>query len=260
MISIRRSREGSLQNFFVTNAITDKGAISSVDNAHISPLYLYPDDTDSQHSLFGKSPALRGRRPSLSPVFIADFESRLDLKFIPDSTGDLKQTFGPEDVFHYMYAVFHSPTYRQRYAEFLKIDFPRLPLTRDVALFRKLAAKGKELVGLHLLEKNVLGANGRPPLPKFTGRGNNTVATGFPKHENNIVRINAQQGFEGVPEQVWEFQVGGYQVCHKWLKDRRGRELSTEDKAHYAQIAVALQETIRLMKEIDLAIPGWPLE
>ncbi len=94
----------------------------------------------------------------------------------------------------------------------------------------------------------------------FTGRGDNVVASGYPKYEDETVWINDEQGFAGVPEAVWEFHIGGYQVCHKWLKDRRGRELSAEDKAHYAKIVVALKETIRLMEEIDEAIPGWPME
>ena len=93
-----------------------------------------------------------GQRPNLNPEFVADFEKRLGLFFVSDGKGDLKKTFGPEDVFNYIYAVFHSPTYRSRYAEFLKSDFPRAPLTSDVNLFRSLCGLGAELVALHLLE------------------------------------------------------------------------------------------------------------
>ena len=92
------------------------------------------------------------RRPNLNPEFIKDFSEKLGLKFIEDGKGDLEETFGPEDIFNYAYAVFHSPTYRTRYAEFLKIDFPRLPLTSDKELFKALAEKGAELVSLHLME------------------------------------------------------------------------------------------------------------
>ncbi|MDE3091923.1 MAG: hypothetical protein KGJ80_21330, partial [Chloroflexota bacterium] len=123
-------------------------------------------------------------------------------------------------------------------------------------LFRALAAKGAELVALHLMESPTL----KKPITEFVGKGDSIVAVGYPKYEKKTVWINGEQGFEGVPQNVWEFQIGGYQVCHKWLKDRRSRKLSAEDKTHYAKIVVALKETIRLMKEIDVAIPGWPIE
>lgn len=181
----------------------------------------------------------------------------MSLKFTSDGVGDLKKTIGPEDIFYYIYSIFHAPTYRTRYAEFLKIDFPRLPLTKNFELFRTLVSKGKELVKLHLLEVVPKA------IAKFKGRGDSVVASGYPKYEDETVRINEGQGFEGVPEEVWNFHVGGYQVCSKWLKDRRGRELSAEDKTHYAKVVTALKETIQLMEEIDEAIEaagGWPLK
>ena len=183
----------------------------------------------------------------------------LKMEFTSDGTGDLRKTFGPEDVFHYMYAVFHSPTYRSRYAEFLKIDFPRLPLTSNVALFRQLCGLGKELVGLHLLE-----VEGQKSKVKFSAvRGQSSVvAKGYPKYDDGKVYINAEAHFAGVPEDVWEFHIGGYQVCEKWLKDRRERELSAEDIVHYGKVVSALGETIRIMKEVDAAIEvngGWPV-
>ncbi|MGA2588250.1 MAG: type ISP restriction/modification enzyme [Candidatus Aminicenantales bacterium] len=162
----------------------------------------------------------------------------------------------PEDIFNYAYAVFHSPTYRTRYAEFLKIDFPRLPLTSSLKLFRALAAKGEELVALHLLES-----------PKV-----NDFITGFPIKGDNVVEkvqyadkdkrvwINKTQYFSGVPKAVWEFHIGGYQVCEKWLKDRKGRKLSYDDIQHYQKIVIALNETIRLMAKIDALIPSWPID
>jgi hypothetical protein len=231
----------------------------------------------------------------------------------PYATG----TFGPEDVFNYIYAVFHSPTYRARYAEFLKRDFPPVPLTSDVNLFRALCAKGAELVALHLLESPKL-AN---PIARFPVKGSNQVEKGFPNYvapgqpepgtgkpvKQGRVYINAvaasyarryygvrelppalQSGgkppqsktgedtsplqaaahraalqgqyFEGVPPEVWDFHIGGYQVCEKCLKDRRGRTLTYEDLEHYSKVVTALKETIRLMSEIDAAIPKWPIE
>lgn len=175
---------------------------------------------------------------------------------------DLSSTFGPEDIFNYIYAVFHSPTYRQRYAEFLKIDFPRVPMTSSPQLFRRLCILGEELVALHLLESPYLSQL----ITRYPVVGDNIVEKGFPKfvaYEEGApgyVYINESQYFEGVPKEVWEFHVGGYRVCEKWLKDRRGRQLSFDDLMHYQKVVVALKETIRLMAEIDKAIPGWPIE
>ncbi|GAB4549393.1 MAG: hypothetical protein OHK0023_13830 [Anaerolineae bacterium] len=157
----------------------------------------------------------------------------------------------PESIFHYAYAVFHSPHYRARYAEFLKIDYPRLPLPKDRAEFERLAALGAQLVALHLLEA-------APPHPaKFPVAGENAVADNAPRYEpiSERVYINATQYFEGVPREVWAFQVGGYQVCEKWLKDRRGRVLSYADCKHYGQIVGALAETRRIMAAIDSPLP-----
>jgi len=160
-----------------------------------------------------------------------------------------------EDIFRYAYAVFHSPSYRTRYAEFLKIDFPRLPLTSSLELFCALAALGGELVALHLMESPKLNQH----ITKFVGKGNNAVIK--VRYEDQTVWINSTQGFHGVPENVWQFHIGGYQVCEKWLKDRKGRLLSADDIQHYHRIVVALYETIHLMAEIDEAIAahgGWP--
>lgn len=202
------------------------------------------------------------RIPNLNPDFISRLASRLGLKFVSDGHGDLVTTFGPEDIFDYIYAVFHSPTYRKRYAESLKIDFPRVPLTSNHGLFRKLCALGRELVGLHLLESSEVARL----ITSYPETGDNFVEKGFPKfavYEEGkpvYVFINKTQYFKGVPKEVWDFHVGGYQVCEKWLKDRRGRKLSFDDLMHYQKVVVALKETIRLMKEIDKAIPDWPMK
>ncbi len=198
-----------------------------------------------------------GRRPNLNPAFVQEFSEKLGLQFIEDGQGDLAQTFGPEDIFNYAYAVFHSPTYRTRYAEFLKIDFPRLPLTSDKKLFKLLAEKGAELVTLHLMESPALNNL----ITGYPVTGSNEVEKVTYDEKTQRVYINKEQYFQGVPPGVWDFHIGGYQVCHKWLKDRKGRVLSKGDIAHYQKIVVALAETIRLMKEIDEDIEkygGWP--
>jgi hypothetical protein len=170
----------------------------------------------------------------------------------------------PEDIFHYAYAVFHSPGYRSRYAEFLKIDFPRLPLTGNLELFRALARLGGELVALHLLEFKEGSVRVPPASTSFiSGQNARAPLVEKPTWSDDTVWIDKKQtiGFHGVPENVWNFHIGGYQVCHKWLKDRKGRTLSAEDIAHYQKIVIALTETIRLMAEIDAVIEthgGWP--
>jgi predicted helicase len=208
--------------------------------SYLAPFYIYSETNQSQQISL-----LEDRQLNFSSAFIKNVE--LELGYIP----------APEDIFYYIYAIFYCPNYRIRYAEFLKIDFPRVPLTSNNALFRQLAKYGEDLVALHLMESRKLDTL----ITQFEGNPNPAVDAGHPKYLNGKVTINKKgDGFTGVPEEVWNFYVGGYQVCHKWLKDRKGRTLSPEDITHYQRIVVALQETIRLMQQIDAAIPGWPLE
>jgi len=239
---------------------------------YVFPLYLYRSNDNhhqkkyKQTSLFNESltiePAVR--LPNISPEFISELEKKFRLNFTLEQTGDLQNTFGPLDIFNYVYCILHSPAYRQRYAEFLKIDFPRLPITSNLEFFSQLCKLGSQLVALHLLEDSRL-QQGAPELEQvqFHFDPGVSVAAGFPKYEYGRVLVNREQYFEGVPEEVWSFYIGGYQVCHKWLKDRRGRQLSAEDILHYKKIVVALGETIRLMEQIDEAIDehgGWPIQ
>ena len=235
-------------------------SIKTKEQNYTFPLYLYPNPNKMQ--LDGEDEWPRGkdgRRPNLNRAFIQEMEARLGLAFMPEGDGasNTPDTFTPEDVFHYVYAVFHCPTYRERYAEFLKIDFPRLPLTSDVALFRELCKHGEQLVQLHLLK----GIGFKQFITTFPVKGDSQVAARHPQYNEAETRvyINSKQYFEGVPAAVWEFHVGGYQVLQKWLKDRKGRQLSADDIKHYQRIVVALKETITIMNVIDAAIPEWPL-
>lgn len=184
------------------------------------------------------------------------FESNIKPQFLSTIANLLAiEKIDSLDFFFYAYAILHSQTYRKRYASFLKSDFPRLPLTPSLELFQTLIVFGDELVSLHLMESPKLNK----PVTKFMGKGDNEVAkVGY---ENQTVWINSAQGFQSVAEAVWNFHIGGYQVCEKWLKDRKGRVLSNEDINHYHKIVVAISETIRLMDEIDRVIEkhgGWP--
>jgi len=263
----RQVRTPQVSHFLVADTPADFHALET---AHASltvfPLYVYDWQEQEDGVLFSLGNG--GPRPNLSAELIAEVSHRLLLDFISHGEGDLESTFGPEDIFHYMYAVFHSPTYRERYAEFLKIDFPRLPLTSDLGLFRALAEKGEELVALHLMESPALDHL----ITTFPIKGSNEVEKVRYAEETSEVSedlgglsrgrvyINKTQYFEGVEREVWEFHIGGYQVLHKWLKDRKGRTLSYDDVTHYGKIVVALKETMRLMGEIDEVIPSWPIE
>jgi hypothetical protein len=198
------------------------------------------------------------RRANLAPKFVEQFAGKLAMRFVSEGKGDRRRSVGPEDLFDYIYAMLHSPRYRKRYADFLKTDFPRIPLTSNKELFRGLVRLGGELVALHLLEAEVF-KDRRNFVTSFPVAGSDVVERVRYDTKNERVSINKEQYFEGVPKEVWEFQVGGYQVSEKWLKDRKGRALSDDDKTHYHKVILALSETIRLMSEIDAAIASWPI-
>jgi hypothetical protein len=257
----RPQAPGNFTYAYCTRMIGDQCVAASKSggggNSFQFPLYVLSSERGS--GLFdegGESGAAWLRKSNLAFEFTAEMEQKLGLEFVPDGTGDLKATFGPEDVFNYIYAVFHSPTYRKRYAEFLKIDFPRVPLTSDKALFRKLVALGGELVGLHLLESPAVNEF----VTKYPKKGADTVERVDFLDDKKRVYINSDQYFEGVKPEWWEFHIGGYQVLQKWLKDRKGRKLAHDDITHYQRVVKAIKETIRLMAEIDKAIPKWPIE
>ncbi len=221
---------------------------------HVFPLYIYPDPGRESLDFDGVE-----RKPNLAAEFVGELSKSLHLQFVVDGHGDLEKTLGPEDVFHYAYAVFHSPTYRERYAEFLKRDFPQLPLTTDLDLFSELVQWGAELVSLHLMRAPYLDN----PFTTFPQSGSNVMEKAKYDPEEKRVYINKEkQYFDKVPEETWHFRVGGYQVLDKWLKDRKGRVLSTEDIEHYRKVVAALHETQQIMQEIDEVIEahgGWPL-
>jgi predicted helicase len=161
----------------------------------------------------------------------------------------------------------HSETAAEKYAEFLKVDFPRLPLTGSLELFLTLNGLGDELVALHLLESpkldhvNTTHTGPRNPEVGRVSWSDEAVWLDAATTKKGHSAKPSSIGFHGVPEAVWNFHIGGYQVCQKWLKDRKDRTLSDDDIIHYQKIVVALSETIRLMREIDEVIEqhgGWP--
>ena len=269
LITTRQTRD--LWGALATSRIIAHKTCSAYDINSLFPLYLYPGVGRADRALFSRwTKGKDGRTPNLDSGFVEKTAAATGLRFVSDGCGDLRKTFGPEDILAWIYAVFYSPTYRKRYEAQLKLDFPRVPLPRSAELFRELTETGHELLVLHMLESPKVGK----PIVTYTGpRYPEVGRVGWSDGRVwlDASKTNARKGhratkpgtiwFQSVPEKVWDFQIGGYQVCHKWLKDRKGRTLSDEDIAHYQKIVVVLNETIHIMAEIDEVIAdygSWP--
>jgi predicted helicase len=207
---------------------------------NLFPLYLYPDA--DRHDLFTHLEST-GRRPNLNLHIIAALASAHGREPTP------------EEIFDYVYAVLYAPAYRERYAEFLRMDFPRIPFTADRDVFAALASLGSRLTALHLLKSPELDT----PTARFAGAGDGLVAKSKGLHYDagaQRVYINPTQYFAPVPAAAWQYQIGGYQVCQKWLKDRQERQLSLEEVRAYCRIVTALARTVEIQSEIDAFYPA----
>ena len=244
LVTTRRSTGRPFDNFFVSDRPVEYKAGSHDRNTQVFPLYLY----SAAH-----------RQPNINPAFVSDAERRLRMKFTGDGRGDLTATFGPEDIFHYAYAVFHCPAYRKRYAEFLNLEFPRLPVTRNKKLFAELVATGAELVDLHLLRATAPTESANRGI-KYRGSGSNRVERVHYVESSGRVNINDGQYFEVIGKSIWEMEVCGYRPAKDWLSARKQRRLVADEIQHYMRIIIALRETVRIMKLLDRMIDGWPLE
>jgi len=239
---------------FITKQIIESSYVSNRTSEITSafPLYLHPQET-GQQSLDDNEEGQR--KPNLNDEVVQQIAKNIGLTFTPEKE-EAKGTFAPIDILDYIYAVLHSPSYREKYREFLKTDFPRVPYPKDKKTFRQLVRLGGELRTIHLLEN--------PRVEQFV--------TSYPKDGDNIISrkivkkdfeitdkrkkvgriwINDEQCFDKIPVTAWEFHIGGYQPAQKWLNDRKGRELSFDDILHYQKIIVALVETGKLMKKAD---------
>jgi predicted helicase len=220
LLTVKRQTSFDFQHVFVSKLVAERCVVSlqTGEVGYIFPLYLYSEDGS--------------RTPNLKKEIIDELEKIVGKIF-------------PEDLFDYIYAILHSPSYREKYKEFLKIDFPRVPYPKDTKTFKKLVVFGAELRSLHLLES--------PKVNQFVTTypiaGSDTVER--LAYKDGRVFINAEQYFGNVPEIAWIFFIGGYQPAQKWLKDRKGRTLTNTDIEHYQKIIVALAETNRIMEEID---------
>jgi len=202
----------------VANCPISDGVIRSDNKGSESlfPLYLYSNSD---------------RKPNINPEIFKILSEKY------------RKTPTPEEIFYYVYAVLYSPTYRERYKEFLEYDFPHIPFVDDYKTFKQLSELGKELVELHLMKK------GLPVQTKFDVQGSNIVEK--VRYKDGKVFINDEQYFEGVPEEVWSFYIGGYQVLDKWLKSRKDRKLSGKEIEQFLQIVEIIRQTIKIMGELD---------
>lgn len=216
LLTTRQLSSTTFQHVFISDYLGDIGVLSSrtKESAYIFPLYLYSEDGT--------------KTPNLNTEIVNKIE-------------DMVGKTTPEDIFDYIYAVLHSPKYREKYKEFLKIDFPRIPYPKDKESYKNLVKIGKELRELHLMESPKLDKN-NITYP-ISGTGEVTKV----EYKDNKVYINSEQYFGNVPEIAWNFYIGGYQPAQKWLKDRKGRILSNEEIDHYAKIVAVLMETDRIM-------------
>ncbi len=218
---------------FVSNFVSDINYLTSARGQYVFPLYLYPDKPK------GRLLDEKASKPECIPNFTAEF-----LQAVKEALGTEPT---PEEIFYYIYAVLYSPTYRKRYEEFLKIDFPSVPLPTDYEKFKKLSELGKELVELHMLK--------HPALQEreigFPKSGSNMVEKVKYDEKTKRVYFNKEQYLEGISKEVWEYQIGGYQVAEKYLKDRGKRKLSLEEIEHYMRVEKAIERTIEVQGKIE---------
>ncbi|MBS1072508.1 N-6 DNA methylase [Gluconobacter cerinus] len=213
-----------------TNLICGHKTYDAFDSNSLFPLYLYPTEKDLDQS----------RR--------INFDSKLWKKL--RSKVRSAEHGAPDEVaiFDYIYGVLHCPAYRETYAEYLKVDFPRIPWPASPDEFWDIVQKGRQLRCLHLMQPEAIGAT---PYP-FTGEGDDIVDK--VRFEGSRIWINDSQGFDDAPAATWEFWIGGYQPAQKWLKDRKGRELSIEDIHYYQRILKILSKTHQIMSTITITL------
>lgn len=260
---VKVGRDSNSQNYFLSKHITDKSLVSSLDNCSCFPLYMFPNQD-------GQLNVIKNILPNLNQTILHQLQLKLSSTFTPEKEPngnvcmadnevvrpEYKESFAPIDLLDYIYAILHHPGYREKYKEFLKIDFPRIPYPKDQETFWKFVKLGGQLRQFHLLESPVV----EKPITTYPEAGNHLVEK--PRFElpssdsepwkgySGKVWINDNQYFADVPQVAWEFYIGGYQPAQKWLKDRKGRNLNFEDIVHYQKIIVALTETDGIMKEI----------
>jgi len=248
LATARSNKSENCDHFFISKTITEAKFAERSTQSALFPLYLYPEE-----NALGKQ-----RIPNLNEEIVQKISEGLGLVFTPE-TSDEPNTFAPIDLLDYIYAVLHSPSYREKYKGFLTIDFPRVPYPDDTDTFWKLVALGGRLRAIHLMESPELS----PLITQYPVSGDNMITRKIVKKDFEIVDkekgigrvwINDEQYFDNIPVKAWEFYIGGYQPAQKWLKDRKERTLSYDDILHYQKIVKALVLTDEIMQEIDAVI------
>src|SRR5690606_22095790 len=258
LLTCRQQTSFDFQHAFISNKISERCSVSlqTGEVNYIFPIYLYPE-TNGQQTIEQSEE----RKPNFNHEIVNKIAEQLGLTFTNEKE-TTENTFAPIDILDYIYAVLHSPTYREKYKEFLKIDFPRIPYPKDQETFWALVNLGGEIRQIHLLESPIV----EQYITQYPIDGDNVVSkprsvtsSAVEKHvtssavekSHGKVYINDTQYFDDVPQVAWKFFIGGYQPAQKWLKDRKGRKLEFDDILHYQKIIMALSETDRLMKAID---------
>jgi len=259
------------RHVFVTNLITESCLISnkSKEINYIYPLYLYTNSESEQIDLLSEEKP----RPNLSTDLIKDFSEKLGLEFIPTGQGDLKRTFGAEDVFYYIYAILHSSSFRNRYSEQLKSDIPKVPTISDKDLLKKLVNEGKKLVSLHLLGNNPFDKDSKNifdepekwgiNIGKVNERGRSDwqITSIDYKEKTKRLLVNENQYLEGIEKEIWEFKIGTYQICEKWLKDRKKEQRNiTNELKDFMKIIVSIGKTIKVITKINDLTSDLPIK
>ena len=241
LLTCRQLAGNEWKHVSVADGIVDDCRVSSKtkERGYVFPLYVYKENMGKEECIVNFNTEMY-EKIAKGLNYYACAESNVLIDPISDYNGVLY----PQALFDYIYAVLHSPSYRERYKEFLKIDFPRIPYPTDWEKFRDLAELGEELRLLHLMED-------MPSKTGITFPVAGSLQVDCYRWQDNRVYINAEQYFDGVPESAWNFFIGGYQPAQKWLKDRKGMTLSFEDVKHYERIIYVLQQTKRIMQEID---------
>lgn len=247
LIANRQVRTEKIHHSFVTNKIMDFHVIETAHaNPYLFPLYLYSENKQEVSSrrssvqevnLLGEKTQYQSKKPNLSNEIMKNLSEAFNN---PQS---------PEAVLFYIYGVLYSDIYRSKYAEFMKTDFPRVPFTKDFDVFQQMAKLGQKLVELHLMKSPEVDEK----IARF--RGENKIDKVIYDEKDQRLYVNSAEYFEGIPKEIYEYHIGGYQICHKWLKDRKGRKLSLEDIQHYCKIVTAISKTIETQKEIDALYP-----
>ena len=252
VIVSRMTGTAPFRDAFVSRVPIEFGVLAMrVSNASpVCPLYLLDDQS---------TPLISAAKPNIAPHAAKAMAACTGLSWIPKGRGNLvaQGTIGPDDLFYYLYAQLFSPQYRSRYESFLQEDHPRVFFSQDIPLIRSLTSFGADLVSLHLMESDEMRAQNI----RYIGPDEPLVEVVAWSRETVWLDKNRTVGFPGVSDDVWNFHVGGYQICNKWLKERKGRNLSEDDIGHYQDIIVALSKTIGIMSQIDETIEahgGWP--